>query len=124
VVADMNFLARGTARDRLREANPVPKRIAITRTTGTLTVAFDERTYDAPLDGSKTRVTGITGDELEYHVTVDDTRLRQHFAGPRGGRRNTMRHRGEDRMVLNVKVTSDSLPKPLEYVLTFKRDGA
>ncbi len=123
VVSDMNVIARGIARDRLQESNPVPKKLSIVRDGGTLSVAFDGRKYAAPLDGSSVKVVGVTGDTLDYRVTVDGERLRQHFVGEKGGRTNTMKRRGDKRLKVKVKVSSGSLPKPLEYSLTLERRG-
>lgn len=121
VVAEMNPLARGIARERLRDANPVPARIEIAREADMLAIAFDGRRYEASLDGSKTQVEGITGDTLDYHVTVSAARIRQTFTGPKGGRKNLLGRKGEHGLSVDVTVTSDSLPKPLAYRLSFKR---
>lgn len=123
VVADMNIIARSIARDRLQASNPVPKKLAITRDGETLTVAFDEREYAAPLDGSSVEVVGVTGDRLEYRVTVDGEQLRQSFVGSKGQRNNTMTRRDDKLLLVEVEVSSGSLPKPLEYSLTLERRG-
>lgn len=122
VVSEMNILAREIARGRLSDSNPIPKKITIGRNGEVLAIAFDDRSYEAPLDGSKTRVQGITGDMLRYHVVVAEKRLDQVFDGDQGGRHNTMRRRGDTGMAMQVKVTSERLPKALEYKLTFRRD--
>lgn len=123
VVADMNVFARGIARDRLRESNPVPKKLEISRNGDEITIAFDGRKYAAPLDGSSVKVVGVTGDTLDYRVSLGEDKLRQHFAGGKGKRVNTLRRRGDKRLKVAVKVSSDSLPKPLQYTLTLERRG-
>ncbi len=119
-VADMNILARGIARGRLRDSNAVPKAISISRTGDDVAVAFDDRKYQAPLDGSSTTVVGITGDTLNYRVSVSAKQLEQTFVGPKGARSNTMRREGEE-LKMSVEIRSDRLPKVLRYQLTFRR---
>ncbi|MBV1859059.1 MAG: hypothetical protein KUG77_11665 [Nannocystaceae bacterium] len=124
VVADMNIIARGIARDRLAKSNPVPKTVSIGLDGETLTVAFDERAYAAPLDGSNVQVVGLTGATLDYRVVVGKDQLQQHFIGKKGTRVNSMQWPGNERVKVKVKVSSDSLPKPLEYSLTLERRGS
>lgn len=121
VVAEMNPLARAIARERLREANRVPESIAISRDEDDFTIALDDRRYEAPLDGSPVEVVGVTGDKLTYRLSVKHERVRQSFVGDKGGRENTLALRGEHGLALAVRVTSDSLPKPLAYRLTYRR---
>lgn len=122
VVSDMNFFVRDIARGRLAKANPIPSRLTIGRSGDVIAIAFDERRYEAPLDGSQTRVEGITGDMLRYHVTVSEDRVQQVFVGEEGGRHNAIRRRGRDGLTVHVKVTSGRLPKPLQYQLSFRRE--
>lgn len=121
VVAEMNPLARAIARGRLQEANRVPERIEIGRTEDIVAIQFDDRRYEAPLDGSAVEVVGVTGDTLTYRLSVRPERLRQSFVGDKGGRENTIGLHGEKGMTLRVRVTSDSLPKPLVYRLSYER---
>ena len=121
VVSDMNVIVRGIARSRLQASNPVPKTISIGRDGETIIVAFDQREHTVPLDGSIIQVVGVTGSTLDYRITVSEGQLKQHFAGSKGTRVNTMQRRGDDRLKVSVKVSSDSLPTPLEYSLTLER---
>jgi hypothetical protein len=121
VVAEMNPFARGIARERLREANRVPEFIEIARDEDLVAIQFDDRRYEAPLDGSPVEVIGVTGDALTYRLSVKHERVRQSFTGEKGGRENTLALRGEHGLALSVRVTSDSLPKPLAYRLTYRR---
>src|SRR5688572_16422235 len=122
VVSEMNVIARGIARDRLRAANQVPDRITIERNGDTIAIAFDDRRYEAALDGSISNVKGITGDPLEYRVSVSKQRVRQSFKGEKGGRKNDLHRVGDDGLRVDVEVSSSSLPAPLRYTLTFKRE--
>lgn len=121
VVAEMSFLIRSTARERLRAATPIPDIVRIERQGDALAIAFDERRYEAKLDGSATDVQGMTGDPLRYRVHVTSSTIRQVFAGPNGGRNNQFRRRGEMDVELDVVISSAHLPKPLKYRLTFRR---
>jgi hypothetical protein len=118
VVEEMNVFAQPIARNKLQEGNKIAERLDITMEGDAISVAFDGRPFVAELDGSKKRVTGITGDELDYHVEIGTSKLRQVFKGDQGGRSNAMRLRGS-KISIDVKVTSSRLPKPLEYRLTY-----
>jgi hypothetical protein len=118
VVEDMNMLAQPIARSKLQEGNKIAERLDITLDGDAVSVAFDGRPFVASLDGSKKRVVGITGDELDYHVEVGASKLRQVFKGDKGGRSNAMRRSGK-KIAIDVKVTSSKLPKPLQYRLTY-----
>jgi hypothetical protein len=120
VVEEMNMLARPIARSKLREGNEIADRLDVELDGDAISVSFDGRPYTAALDGSKKRIVGIQGDELDYHVEIGKTKLRQVFAGDRGGRSNAMRRSGT-KIAIDVKVTSGRLPKPLTYRLTYAK---
>lgn len=121
VVGEMNIIARGIARDRLQESNPVPKAVTVRGEDESLIIAFDDREYAAPIDGTGVKVVGVTGETLDYRVEVSEDRIRQHFIGSKGSRANTIQRRGDKGLRIQVKVSSGSLPKPLEYTLTLER---
>ena len=120
-VADMNILTRSIARGRLQESNPVPDHVTISHDGRSLAIAFDDRSYEAPLDGSSTSVVGLTGDTLQYSVSVSAKKIGQIFVGPKGSRNNSMRVGEDGTLKMKVEVTSDSLPQALRYTLTFRR---
>jgi hypothetical protein len=122
VVSEMNVLVRGIARDRLRDSNPIPGRITLRRTGDTMAITFDQRTYEASLDGSATKVVGITGDTLEYRLQLLPQGVRQVFDGDGGGRTNNMKMREDGRLDLSVEVRSGRLPMSLRYRLAFRRE--
>lgn len=122
VVSEMNVLVRGIARDRLREANPIPGHITLLRKGDALAIAFDQRRYEARLDGAATEVVGITGDKLSYHVELVPKGVRQKFDGDGGGRTNTLEVQGDGRLDVSVEVRSARLPAPLRYRLAFRRE--
>jgi hypothetical protein len=118
VVDEMSVFARPIARSKLLDGNKIAQRLDIVVEGDAISVAFDGRPFLAGLDGSSKRVVGILGDELDYHVEIGGTRLRQVFAGDKGGRSNAMRRAG-GKLAVDVKVTSGRLPKPLQYRLTY-----
>jgi hypothetical protein len=119
VVDDMSVFAQPIARSKLRDGNKIAERLDIAVQGDAIWVAFDGRPFLAALDGSTKRVVGILGDELDYHVEIGGTHLRQVFAGDRGGRSNAMRRSSGGKLAVDVKVTSGRLPKPLQYRLTY-----
>jgi hypothetical protein len=120
VVSEMNPLTRSIARSRLKATNPIPSEVRVSRTEGLVFIAFDDRSHTCNLDGSKTKTIGITGDELDYHLELKGTRMRQVFVGDRGGRSNAFSLGAEGKLTVSVEVTSPQLPKSLAYTLTFR----
>lgn len=119
VVADMSFMKRGVARDKLREANPIAEKVVVSESQGTLTIAMDERSYTAPLDSTPVKVKGITGDLLDLTVRVG-AELEQAFEAEGKGRVNKYALEG-NRLTVQVRIHSESLPKELTYALTYER---
>lgn len=115
----MNFIARGIARNRLKETNRVPSRIELSRRRGQLTVVIDGRRYTGPLDGTPVTVTGLTGDEVEMTYGADGADLIQTFRGEDGGRENTFQLLDEQTVALGVRVFSQRLPADVFYSLTY-----
>lgn len=122
VVSEMNLFVRGIARDRLRESNAIPTRITMQRSGESIAIAFDDRSYEARLDGTTTKVVGITGDTMKYRVQVLPRGVRQSFDGEDGGRINTMKTGDEGRLDVQVEVHSSRLPRTLRYRLAFRRE--
>lgn len=121
IVQQLNVLIRGIARERLTKANPIPESLTITRSGDDLTVSLDERAHTAPLDGSVVDATDLFGDPIEYHVELDERRLRQHIVGKGGARTNTYRKAGSAKIVMKVRITAPRLPAPLTYSLTYAK---
>ncbi len=120
VIAEMNVLLRPIARQKLRDGNPMAKKLSITVEGDSIVVAFDGKRDAAKIDGTKTKIVGIQGDSLDYHVRVGESRLRQVYSGVRGGRSNNIRLRKGDKLSIAVEMTSDRLPKPLRYRLSYR----
>lgn len=120
VVKGMNVFARGIAKDRLKETNPIAQVMVFTATAKTLTIAMDERSHTAPLDGTKVKVKGITGDELDLHLVVAPGSLKQVFSAEDKGRINSFSFSGST-LVMHVRVHAEKLPKELIYKLSYER---
>lgn len=120
VVDEMNFLVRGIARGRLKDANPVDRRITIRQRGDRLTTSFDGRSYSARLGGPGRVVEGITGDELRLTFRVHEDRLVQRFDGGDKGRQNVFELDDEGHLRLSVTVWADRLPSNVRYELRYE----
>ncbi len=121
VVAGMNVLVRGIARDRLKEANPIARVLSFAATSKDLTVTMDARSYTGPRDGKKVRVKGITGDELDMHYAIARFRVDQIFSAEERGRTNRF-SLDEEVVSMRIRVHATQLPKDLIYTLTYTRE--
>ncbi len=120
VVKGMNVFARGIARDRLKESNPIARAMVFSASDKALTIAMDQRAYTAPLDGSKVKVKGITGDELDLHLVLAAGSLKQVFSAEDKGRINSFSFSGST-LLMHVRVHAEKLPKDLLYKLSYER---
>ena len=120
VVAEMSFLARGIARDQLKETNPIASKLSFGATEKALTAAMDSRSYTAPLDGSHVKVKGITGDEMKMCFKIRQGAIDQQFSSDDKGRDNGFRY-ADNKVVMHVRVRAEKLPKDLVYKLTYER---
>ncbi|MEZ4298714.1 MAG: hypothetical protein R3B70_27435 [Polyangiaceae bacterium] len=120
VVSELNILIRSIARDRLKAAMAIQKTITITSDATNLSISLDSLVYAAPIAGGTVKVTGVTGDKLDLSYGISSAKIDQKFKGDEGGRTNTFTKSG-DKLVMNVRVYSDKLPKDLKFKLTYKK---
>jgi hypothetical protein len=120
VVDDMSIFARGIARDKLKEANPIASTLKFAESGGSLTVTLGKRTYTAPLDGRSVKVKAINGDDMDMKYKVGENRIEQIFSGDEKGRINTFKLDG-DTVTMHVRIHAEALPKDLVYKLTYAR---
>lgn len=120
VVADMSFISRGIARDKLKQSNPVAQKLTLASDPKHLTVTMDGRSYKGPLDGSRVKVKTILGDEMDMHFKIKKAALDQVFSGEDKGRVNAFRFDGA-KLIFNVRVHASALPKDLVYKLTYEK---
>lgn len=119
VVDDMNVLVRSIARGRLQDSNKIPERVSIAKKGDKMVISFDDRHYEARLDGRPVEVIGITGDPLRHRVQIESSSLHESFRGEKGNRDNTFDRSG-DTLRIDVLIRSEKLPKPLRYRLTYR----
>ena len=122
-VATMNFIKRPIARSRLKKTNPAYRSIAIATSDGQITVTFDERKPVAmPSGGTTVKWTRDDGEVLDVGATIEATTLKQTFKAEDGQRLNTFVLAPDGRaLTLEVTITSEQLPTPLRYSLTYRR---
>ncbi len=120
VVADMSFISRGIARDKLKQSNPIAAKLELSADAKDLTVTMDTRTYKGPLDGSPVKVKTILGDEMDMRFKLKKRALDQVFSAEDKSRLNAYRFDG-DKLVVNVRVHASALPKDLVYKMTYER---
>jgi hypothetical protein len=115
----VNFLIRGWARGRLREKNPIHRRIRTRVDDDVVVVIYDEDRYESR-DG-RWRTVMATGEEVRLLQVVRENRIYQRFVGGDGEKRMVLTF-AEDApwLWLDVTVLSDRLAEPLRYRLTFR----
>lgn len=121
LVSLLNVLVRGTARDKLRETNPVFDRVRIERSADSLSLTFGTLKNACKLDGSATQVEGIDGSKLTCRVSIENGALVQQLSGSRGGRDNTLTLDEHGKLRVKTRIHSRLMPKDLHYTLTYAR---
>lgn len=119
VVSQMNLLARGIARGKLRDATAIPGSVSLTTSDASLTIV-DNLTYTGPLDGKPVKVKAFDDNEMElrYDVTTNSVTMRLRADGK--SRTNKYVVDGK-KLRESVVITADQLPSALAYELTFER---
>lgn len=124
-VQQLNALIRGIARRRITEANLIREQITIAVDGDKITTTFGPgRTVTGVLGGPNVPWTGEDGKPVSLVFSMVKGRLVQAYTSSDGGRRSvfTLDEVG-DRMTLSVTISSDRLPNPLKYALTYRRGG-
>ncbi len=122
----MNMITRPVARGRLKKTNVPYRRIAITPTSASISIATDGGApIVTPADGKSIKWTREDGEVLDVSTAWDGNSLKQTFAAEDGQRVNlyTLSPDG-DTLTMRVTVTSGRLPAPVTYQLVFTRDRA
>lgn len=121
-VDDMNFIKRPIARSRLRKTNPAYQRIIIGRKASDVEVTFDKGSaITSPADGTPVKWKREDGEVFEVKTHWQAKKLTQNFKAEDGERTNTFHLNADGELVLDVKIKSDQLPKPLTYSLVYRR---
>ena len=121
LVAQLNSVIRGVARDKLTETNPVFEKVSIERKAGELVLSYGSHTNVCKLDGSASEVEGIDGSSLKCRLSMDGDALVHRADGSRGGRVNTFTIGENGRLTMKSRIHSKMMPADLRYTLTFAR---
>ncbi len=122
-VEQLNALIRGVGRRRLNESNQIRDQIDITVNGDKVTTKFTPGgTLTATLGAASIPWTTDTGNKVQAKVKMVKGRLVQDFKSDDGARRSvfTLNESG-DTLTLSVTISSDRLPVPVKYALTYKR---
>ena len=118
----LNPMIRGIAAKRLKESNPVPRRVTISVVGENATISFDGDGHEAKLDGTPIKAVSTKGDKIKVSHKLKGSKLIQFIDGDGGDRHNHFRLNADGtRLSAKVMITSDRLPVPVEYRLSFKR---
>ncbi len=120
IVGRMSFLVRGLARDRLRTANPVPSNLVLAADERHFVLSYRDERFVAPLDGSAVTVKSREGEAMSLRVALKERAVSQVFSTEGKSRENRFRLEN-GKLVIDVRVVADQLPKPLAYRLTYAK---
>lgn len=124
IVADMNPLFRTVAKRRLTAGASIPSRYSFTPgPAATLTVTVDSgRPLTTTLDGTPIRFKNAEGQSVSLRRTWKNGVLTSHADRGDAAQKNVFRL-SPDAKVLSVTfiITSDPLPRPLRYDLSYRR---
>lgn len=122
-VAEMGFITRGVAADRLREKNPVRRTVETEVQGERITITYGDATYETR-SGDWQTVTA-TGEQVELLQTASDDAIYQTFRAPDGEKTTVYRFSPDgQRLTLDITLTSPRLPQPLRYSLQYRRAGS
>jgi hypothetical protein len=121
-IADMSFVIRPVARSRLVKTNPRYQRIALSHTETAIAVRFDARKpIEMPADGHKIPWNREDGEKFDVSAQWSGAQLVMRLTAEDGERTNTFVLEPDDTLKLHVQITSARLPKPVTYVLAYRR---
>lgn len=123
VTSKMNFIVKGVARSRLTKTNPAYQRIVIAREGSEIVITLDTRKpIRMPADGSVIKWTREDGEKFDLKGEWKDSQLIQTYVAEDGQRVNDFALGADgNTMTLSVTVSSEQLPKPMQYKLGYKR---
>jgi len=123
VVSRVNLLKRAFVRRRLEKATAIDAEGAIDLRGNDVTVVCGEKSYTAPLDGDQVEVEAPDGGKLKLRYRYDGHKLIQRFDGDEVGRQNVFVVDDDGHLRITVRLWSSHLPRPLTYVLHYRRRG-
>lgn len=118
----MSFFLRPIARSRLRKTNPGFEKISLVFEGDQARVsAGPGAPVVLPMSGAPIRWKREDGEVFTVRGKLQNGTYTEMFEAPDGTRTNAFSLDSEDRLVLNVTVTSPRLPGPLRYKLVYQR---
>jgi len=125
-VADqMGFFAASIARDRLMEANKPAQRLVITVSGNEVTTQFDnDQAIRTVADGSTVEWTRDNGEKVKVTTTWQGATLTRAVSSKDATRVSSFSLDATGNVLsLGVEITSEHLPQPLIYQLTYQRNS-
>lgn len=125
-VSHMNFLIRGIARNRLRNANRPIQRIDIMYPESDVYIAFraDEPPTISPRSGEFVPYRRSDGEVVQVKTELEDGLITQFFDSDDGQKQHVYRLLPDGRMALEVTVFSEKLREDFTYTWVFERREA
>ncbi|MET0497493.1 MAG: hypothetical protein ABW106_04365 [Steroidobacteraceae bacterium] len=121
-VAKMNFIKRPIARGRLKKTNPAYARVELAGTADEFSVKFDDRkSVQIPLTGKPVMWARDDGEKFEVMARHEGSQIVQTFKSPDGQRINRFSLGADGKLTMDVTVSSEQLPAPVHYDMTFVR---
>ncbi len=123
LVDKMSFYKRPFARSALKDSTkPCPKLQVVFSGDKMAINCLKRVKAKSPADGTAVRWTDDEGDKFRLSQKLEKNRMVQVFRGGKGARKNVYRLKdGGKTLVVKVKITSDELPRALEYTLELRR---
>lgn len=121
LVEDVNFVKRGFAKRRLRETNEAVSEIDVEISGDKIAVQYDSDPPGISPKGNKpANWKNAEGDSYRLTQQISGRTLTQKFQGEDGARTNKLTVSEDGNTIdMQVTVTSDQLPRPLTYSLTY-----
>ena len=125
VAEQMGFFAASIARDRLMEANKPAQKLVITVSGDLVTTQFDnDQAIRSHADGSTIDWTRDNGEKVRVTTTWQGTTLTRAVSSRDATRVSSFSLDATGNVLtLGVEITSEHLPQPLIYQLTYRRTG-
>jgi hypothetical protein len=122
-VAHLNFVIRGIARNRLRNANKPINRVVIQYPDDNVFISFreDEPPTLSPRTGEFVPYTRADGEVVRVQTELGNGTIRQFFDSDDGRKEHLFQLRPDGTMAMQVTVFSERLREPFRYTWVFRR---
>lgn len=122
-IADMSFLLRPIARNRLAKTTELPKSVLLQVGPSTAHIILGGTdSLELPLNGVPVDWTNPDGELVKVSAHWNGTALVQVYQGKEGKCINTYSQQADGKTLrMDVEVSSTHLPKPVKYQVLFRR---